>query len=192
MRAAIITYAFPQKLNNEIMEALSGLQGVQVKLYKTAAEMKELENEGVLAVYLVSALAICEDFPWNSFDFVLDYDLNTTLQREELSRCSRLKEYITLKTVSKGLADNLAALDSNGKYTVIQSLKPTCQDPAISYGFLSKSAMPHLYKKENTKANVYNICSHVFSSCLYLDGFAAYPYHCAVSSNKCFNPSALK
>lgn len=101
----------------------------------SAAEMKELEGEGKLAVYLVSALAIAEDFPWNSFDFVLDYDLNTMMQREELSSSSRLKEHITLKTVSKGLADNLAALDSNGKYAVIQSLKPTCQDPTISYGF---------------------------------------------------------
>ena len=113
--AAIFTYAFPQKLNHEIIESLSGVQGVQVKLYTSAAEINGMRNNGKLAVYIVSASAITEDFPWGSFDFVLDYDLNIAMKREELSRSRRLRVHISLRTTAKTLLDNDTALATKGK-----------------------------------------------------------------------------
>ena len=113
-RAAIIAYTFPEKVKNEIRETLSGLHGIQVKLYKSTTDLNELQAKGMLAVYLIGALDIREDFAWDSFDFVLDYDPTTSIERETLSRSSRLKDYVRLRTVAKALLDEQSALESKG------------------------------------------------------------------------------
>ena len=105
VNSAIITHTFPEKTNKEIMETLSGLHGVQATLYKSAMEVNTIEEEGNLAVYVVNGLAITEDFPWGSFDFVLEYDLSGEMKREELSRSTRLRAHISLKTLAKPLLD---------------------------------------------------------------------------------------
>ena len=106
VNSAIITYHFPEKTNKEIMETLSGLHGVQVALYKSAMEVNTIEEEeGNLTVYVVNGLAITEDFPWGRFDFVLEYDLSGEMKREELSRSTRLRAHISLKTLAKTLLD---------------------------------------------------------------------------------------
>ncbi|KAL9950980.1 hypothetical protein ACROYT_G043564 [Oculina patagonica] len=104
-KAAIITYTFPEKTNKEIIETLSGLHGVQATLYKSATDVDTLEEEGKLYVYVVNGLSITEDFPWGIFDFVLDYDLNGTMEREVLSRSSQLRAHISLKTIARALLD---------------------------------------------------------------------------------------
>lgn len=112
--SAIITYHFPEKINKEIMETLSGLHGVQATLYRPAKKVNTIEEEeGKLAVYVVNGLAVTEDFPWSRFDFVLDYDLNGAMKREELSCSSRLRAYISLKTIAKALLDK-QPVESNG------------------------------------------------------------------------------
>ena len=120
LTAAICTYAFPQNLNNEIIETLSGVNGVQVRLYKSAAEINEVGCDGNLVIYVVSALSVTEDFPWGSFDFVLDYDLNAVMRREELSRSRRLKAHINLRTKAETQLDQNRALEVQGKFIVPQ------------------------------------------------------------------------
>ena len=120
LTAAICTYAFPQNLNNEIIETLSGVNGVQVRLYTSAAEINEVDCDGNLVIYVVSALSVTEDFPWGSFDFVLDYDLNAVMKREELSRSSRLKAHINLRTKAETQLDQNRALEVQGKFIVRQ------------------------------------------------------------------------
>ena len=115
-RAAIIAFMFPEKLKNELRETLSGLHGIQVKQYKSATDLNEFQAEGMLAVYLISALDISEDFPWDSFDFVLDYDPTTSTEREKLSHSSRLKDYVRLRAVAKALLDEQSVLESQGTY----------------------------------------------------------------------------
>ena len=105
LNSAIFTYTFPEKTNKEIMETLSGLHGIQATLYKSAMEVNTIEEEGNLAVYVVNGLAITEDFPWGTFDFVLEYDLSGGMKREELSRSTRLRAHISLKTLAKALLD---------------------------------------------------------------------------------------
>ena len=87
------------------METLSGLHGVQAALYKSAMGVNTVEEDGNLAVYVVNGLAITEDFPWGSFDFVLEYDLSGEMKREELSCSTRLRAHISLKTIAKALQD---------------------------------------------------------------------------------------
>jgi len=88
------------------METLSGLHGVQAALYKSAMDVNSIgAEEGNLTVYVVNGLAITEDFPWGRFDFVLEYDLSGEMNREELSRSTRLKAHISLKTLAKTLLD---------------------------------------------------------------------------------------
>lgn len=108
VNSAIITYTYPEKITKEIIETLSGLKGVQATLYKSAMDVNTIEEEGTLAVYVVNGLAITEDFPWSRFDFVLDYDLSGEIKREELSRSSRLRAYISLKTIGKALLNEQA------------------------------------------------------------------------------------
>ena len=115
-RAAIITYSFPEKLHNEILETLSGLQGIQAKLFKPAADMNEFQEVDALLVYLISALDIGEDFPWGSFDHVLDYDLTTTIRRVELPCTSKLKSRTSLRTIAKALRDDQTAFDLKGTW----------------------------------------------------------------------------
>lgn len=115
-RAAIITYSFPEKLHNEILETLSGLQGIQVKSFKPAADMTEVQDVGALLVYLISALDIGEDFPWGSFDYVLDYDLTATIRRVELPCTSKLKSRTSLRTMAKALRDDQPADGLKGTY----------------------------------------------------------------------------
>ena len=118
VKAAIITYTFPEKTNEEILETLSGLHGVEVSLYQSATEVDAIgEGDGKLAAYVVNGLAITEDFPWSSFDFVLDYDLSGTMRREELSRSSTLRAHVSLKTVAKALLDK-QPLEAKGGYTL--------------------------------------------------------------------------
>lgn len=105
VNSAIFTYNFPEKINKEIMETLSGLHGVQATLYKSAMEVNAIEEEGNFAVFVVNGLAITEDFPWGKFDFVLEYDLSGDMRREELSRSTRLRAHISLKTLAKVLQD---------------------------------------------------------------------------------------
>jgi len=62
-------------------------------------------EEGNLTVYVVNGLAITEDFPWGRFDFVLEYDLTGEMNREELSRSTRLRAHIILETLVKTLLD---------------------------------------------------------------------------------------
>lgn len=100
--AAIIVYTFPEKLTKEITEILSGLHGVQTRLFnKDTGINTSREENGQMVIYIVNGLATNEDFPWKRFDFVLDYDLTGTITREELSRSTILKSHITLKTMSK-------------------------------------------------------------------------------------------
>ena len=100
--AAIIVYTFHEKLTKEITETLSGLHGVQTRSFNKGTEINALEEEnGKLVIYVVNGLAASEDFPWASFDFVLDYNLSGTVTREELSRSTRLKSHVVLKTISK-------------------------------------------------------------------------------------------
>ena len=106
VNAAIFTYTFPEKINKEIMETLSGLHGVQATLYKSAMQVDTIEEEqGNLAVYVVNGLAITEDFPWDRFDFLLEYDPSGDMKRDELSRSTRLRAHINLKTLAKALLD---------------------------------------------------------------------------------------
>lgn len=107
VNSAIITYTFPEKINKEIMDTLSGLHGIQATLYKSAVEVNTIEEEGPnVAVYVVNGLAITEDFPWARFDLVLEYDLSGEMKREELSRSTRLRAHINLKTLlAKALLD---------------------------------------------------------------------------------------
>lgn len=120
-RAAIITYTFPEKTNQEIIETLSGLQGVESTLYKSATEVNTVEEEGKLSVYVVNGLAITEDFPWSIFDFVLDYDLNGTMEREVLSCSSQLRGHISLKTIARALLDR--PVETKGKYKLVEVCK---------------------------------------------------------------------
>lgn len=100
--AAIIVYTFHEKLTKEITETLSGLHGVQTRLFNKDTEINALQEEnGQLVIYVVNGLAASEDFPWASFDFVLDYNPSATVTREELSRSTRLKSHVILKTISK-------------------------------------------------------------------------------------------
>ncbi|XP_066015479.1 protein shortage in chiasmata 1 ortholog-like [Pocillopora verrucosa] len=100
--AAIIVYTFHEKLTKEITETLSGLHGVQTRLFNKDTEINALQEEnGQLVIYVVNGLAASEDFPWASFDFVLDYNPSGTVTREELSRSTRLKSHVILKTISK-------------------------------------------------------------------------------------------
>ena len=118
VKAAIITYTFPEKTNKEIIETLSGLHGVEVSLYQSATAVDAIEEgDGKLAVYVVNGLAITEDFPWSRFDFMLDYDLSGTMSREELSRSSALRAHVSLKTVAKALLDK-QPLEAKGGYTL--------------------------------------------------------------------------
>lgn len=106
VNSAIITYTFPEKINKEIMDTLSGLHGIQATLYKSAMKVNTIEEEGPnVAVYVVNGLAITEDFPWARFDLVLEYDLSGEMKREELSRSTRLRAHISLKTLAKALLD---------------------------------------------------------------------------------------
>lgn len=105
LNSAIFTYTFPEKTNKEIMETLTGLHAVHATLYKSAMEVNTIEEEGNLAVYVVNGLAITEDFPWGRFDFVLEYDLSGDMKREELSRSTRLRAHVSLKTLAKALPD---------------------------------------------------------------------------------------
>jgi len=107
------------------METLSGVQGIDVKLYESAAEIN-VEEEGKLAIYLISVLAIGKDFPWDSFDYVLDYDLNTTMKREQLSRSSRLKAHISLRTMAKALPDKQPAPVAKGKHVHAHCIQTFC------------------------------------------------------------------
>ena len=105
---AIITYTFPEKTSKEILETLSGLHGVQATLYKSAAEVntaQEDKDNVKLDIYVVNGLAVTEDFPWASFDFVLDYDPSGTIRREELTRSSKLQARVSLTTIAKALLD---------------------------------------------------------------------------------------
>ena len=120
LTAAIFTYAFPQNLNNEIIETLSGVNGVQVRLYTSATEINEVVCDGNLVIYVVSALSVTEDFPWGSFDFVLDYDLNAVMRREELSSSRRLKAHINLRTKAETQLDQNCAPEVQGKFFVPQ------------------------------------------------------------------------
>lgn len=72
-----------------------------------------MEEEGTLSVYVVNGLAITEDFPWSIFDFVLDYDMNGTMEREVLFRSSQLRAHISLKTIARALLDK-QPLESKG------------------------------------------------------------------------------
>ncbi len=119
-KAAIITYTFPEKTNKEIIETLSGLQGVQATLFKSATEVNTVEDEGKLSVYVVNGLSITEDFPWGIFDFVLDYDLNGTMEKEELSRSSQLKAHICLKTIARALLDKQPRLETKGLFRIVK------------------------------------------------------------------------
>ena len=88
------------------METLSGLHGVQATLYKSAMQVDTIEEEqGNLAVYVVNGLAITEDFPWDRFDFLLEYDPSGHMKRDELSRSTRLRAHINLKTLARALLD---------------------------------------------------------------------------------------
>lgn len=105
VNAAVFTYTFPEKIIKEIMETLSGLHGVQATLFKSTMDVNTFEEEGNLAVYVVNGLAITEDFPWDRFDFVLEYDLSGDMKREELSCSTRLRAHVSLKTLAKALLD---------------------------------------------------------------------------------------
>lgn len=89
---------------------MSGLHGVQTRSFNKGTEINALEEEnGQLVIYVVNGLAASEDFPWASFDFVLDYNLSGTVTREELPRSTRLKSHIVLKTISKvSMGNNLS------------------------------------------------------------------------------------
>ena len=65
--------------------------------------MNTIEEEGNLAVYVVNGLAITEDFPWDRFDYVLEYDPSGEMKREELSHSTRLRAHISLKTIAKAI-----------------------------------------------------------------------------------------
>ena len=81
---------------------MSGLHGVQTRLFNKDTEINALQEEnGQMVIYVVNGLAASEDFPWASFDFVLDYNLSGTVTRVELSRSPRLKSHVILKTISK-------------------------------------------------------------------------------------------
>ena len=113
--AAIITHTFPDKVNVEIEEMMSCLQGVKVNLYKSVTDLNEFQGDVKLSVYLINALHLDEDFPWDSFDFVLDYDSNVMNKREGILRSARLKDYVTFITVPRAIPHNEPTLQSNGK-----------------------------------------------------------------------------
>lgn len=74
---------------------------------------QEDNDEVKLDIYIVNGLAITEDFPWGTFDFVLDYDPSGTIRREELTRSSKLQAHVSLKTIAKALLDK-QPIDTKG------------------------------------------------------------------------------
>lgn len=57
-------------------------------------DLNEFQGDVKLLVYLINVLYLDEDFFWDSFDFVLDYDLNVMNKREGIFCSVRLKDYV--------------------------------------------------------------------------------------------------
>lgn len=74
-------------------------------LYKLVMDVNIFEEEGNLVVYVVNGLVIIEDFLWDRFDFVLEYDLSGDMKWEEFFCSIRLRVYISLKILVKVFLD---------------------------------------------------------------------------------------
>lgn len=114
---AVVTYAFPDKINDEIKETISGLPEVDVKLYQSASDINEPTASGKLLVYLINGLHLNEGIAWNSFDYVVDYDANTAIRSGEgFPFRSGLKNNVTFTTVTREIRLNKEpTLQSKGK-----------------------------------------------------------------------------
>lgn len=114
---AVVTYAFPDKINDEIKETISGLPEVEVKLYQSALDINEHTASAKLLVYLINGLHLSEGIAWNSFEYVVDYDPNTTIRSSEGVPSRRgLKNKVTFTAVTRELRLNKEpTLQSKGK-----------------------------------------------------------------------------
>ena len=105
-RALIIIYTYPEQTSKDILESLSAVKEARVMLYRSVDGVNSTDTDGKLDVYVVSALAINDDFPWQNFDFILEYDQIPKVTKKDIfSMNRRLKAYINLKAITKALPE---------------------------------------------------------------------------------------